>query len=170
MSPSRPLRDAVIRLCAGGPLVSEQNKAVVRRWFDEVWNQGREASVDELFSADAVAHGLGDSEADVHGPEEFKPFVANIRAAIPDTRIQIDDMLSEGDRVAVRVTLKGTHTGEGLGVPPTGRRVSIQGIIIARFVAGRMVEAWNSYDQLGLLRQVGALPGPGNRDTFLSAR
>ena len=115
--------------------MSEENKAVVRRWFEEVWNQGREASIDELFPAEGVGHGLGDSESDVHGPEEFKPFAANIRGSIPDTHIRVEDILSEGDRVAVRVTLEGTHTGHGLGVPPTGRRVSIQGIILLRMVA-----------------------------------
>jgi steroid delta-isomerase-like uncharacterized protein len=143
--------------------------AIVRRWFEEVWNQGRESSIDELLSADGVAHGLGDSEQDVHGPEEFKPFVANIRGALPDTHISIDDFLADGDRVAVRVTLQGTHTGQGFGVPPTGRKVSIQGIVIVRFVNGRIMEGWNSYDQLGLLRQIGALPGADNRDTFLSS-
>jgi steroid delta-isomerase-like uncharacterized protein len=149
--------------------MSEQNEAIVRRWFEEVWNQGRAATIDELFPADAVAHGLGDSEQDVHGPDEFKPLVANIRGALPDVNIHIDDIFSEDDRVAVRITLRGTHTGNGLGVPPTGRSVSIQGIIIARLVEGRFVEGWNSYDQLGLLRQTGALPGLGERDTFLSA-
>ncbi len=150
--------------------MSEQNEAVVRRWFEEVWNQGRESAIEELFPADAVAHGLGDSEQDVYGPDEFKPLVANIRGALPDTHISIDDIFSEADRVAVRITLRGTHTGHGLGVPPTGRKVSIQGIIIVRLVDGRFVEGWNSYDQLGLLRQIGALPGPGVRDTFLSRR
>lgn len=147
--------------------MSEQNEAVVRRWFEEVWNQGCEASIDELFPTGSVAHGLGDSEQDVHGPDEFKPFVANIRGALPDTHISIDDIFSDGDRVAVRVTLRGSHTGQGFGVPPTGRRVSIQGIIIVRLVDGRIREGWNSYDQLGLLRQIGALPGAGRRDTFL---
>ena len=147
--------------------MSEENKAVVRRWFDEVWNQGREATIDELFPAEGVAHGLGDSESDVHGPTEFKPFAANIRESIPNTQIRVEDIISEGDRVAVRVTLEGTHTGNGLGVPPTGRKVSIQGIIILRMVDGQIVEAWNSYDQLGLLRQIGALPGLGGRDRFL---
>jgi len=149
--------------------VSEQNMGVVRRWFEEVWNQGRQASIEELFPAGSVAHGLGDSEQDVHGPDEFKPFVANIRGALPDTHISIDDIFSDGDRVAVRVTLKGTHTGPGLGVLPTGRKVSIQGIIIVRLVDGRIVEGWNSYDQLGMLRQIGVLPGLGKRDTFLAA-
>ena len=149
--------------------MSEQNEAVVRRWFEEVWNQGRQASIDEMFAAGAVAHGLGDSEQDVRGPDEFKPFVANMRGALPDTHIHIDDMFSSGDRVAVRVTLQGTHTGNGLGVPPTGRKVSIKGIIIVRVIDGRIAEGWNSYDQLGLLRQIGVLPGSGNRDTFLSS-
>jgi steroid delta-isomerase-like uncharacterized protein len=149
--------------------MSEQNIAVVRRWFEEVWNQGRESSIDELFPADGVAHGLGDSEQDVHGPGEFKPFVANIRGALPDTHIRIDDILADGDRVAVRVTLQGTHSGHGLGVPPTGRKISIKGIIIVRLVDGRIREGWNSYDQLGLLRQIGALPDARKRDTFLSA-
>ena len=149
--------------------MSEENKAVVRRWFEEVWNQGREATIDELFPAEGVAHGLGDSESDVHGPTEFKHFAANIRGSIPNTRIRVEDILSEGDRVAVRVILEGTHTGQGLGVPPTGRRVSIQGIIVLRMVDGQIVEAWNSYDQLGLLRQIGALPGLGGRDRFLKS-
>jgi len=147
--------------------MSEENQAVVRRWFEEVWNQGREESIDELFPAGSVAHGLGDSEQDVRGPGEFKFFVANIRGAIPDTHITIDDMFSTADRVAVRVTLQGTHTGDGLGVPPTGSKVRIQGMIIARMAHGRIVEGWNCYDQLGLLRQIGALPGPSSRDTFL---
>ena len=99
---------------------------------------------------------------------EFKPFAANIRGTIPDTHICVDDIISEGDRVAVRITLEGTHSGHGLGVAPTGRSVCIQGIIIVQIRDGQIVEAWNSYDQLGLLRQIGALPALGNRDTFLS--
>lgn len=149
--------------------MSEENKAVVRRWFEEVWNQGRDSSIDELFPADGVAHGLGDSEQDVHGPKEMKPFVASIRGILPDTHISIDDILADGDRVAVRITLRGTHTGNGLGVRPTGRKVSIQGIIIVHVVNGRIREGWNSYDQLGLLRQLGALESAGKSDTFLSA-
>jgi steroid delta-isomerase-like uncharacterized protein len=149
--------------------VSEQNEAVVRRWFEEVWNQGCVASIDELFPVGSVAHGLGELEQDVRGPDEFKSFVANIRGALPDTHISIDDIFSTGDRVAVRVTLQATHNGHGLGVGPTGRKVSIQGIIIVRLVDGRITEGWNSYDQLGLLRQIGALPDPGEDDRFLTA-
>src|SRR5436190_23741281 len=102
--------------------MSERNVTVVRRWFEEVWNQGCEASIDELFPADGVADGLGDSEQDVHGPDEFKPFVANIRGALPDTHSSIDDLLADGDRIPVRVTLPGTHSGPCLGLPATGRK------------------------------------------------
>jgi steroid delta-isomerase-like uncharacterized protein len=149
--------------------VSEKNKEVVLRWFEEVWNQGSEAAIDELFGADAVAHGLGDSELDVRGPAEFKAFTAHIRGSIPDIRFQVEDMVSEGDRVAVRVVFGGTHTGPGLGVEPTGRRISLKGLILVRIVNGQIVEGWNSYDQLGMLRQIGALPGPDDQDRFLQA-
>jgi|SRR5687768_2348689 len=148
--------------------MSERNRAIVHRWFDEVWNQGRETTIDELFSGAGVAHGLGDSDLDVRGPAEFKPFVANIRGSIPDVYIRVEDILAEDDRVAVRITLEGTHTGNGLGVPPTGRKIRIQGAVIVRIVDGQIVEGWNSYDQLGLLRQIGALPGTGERDLFLN--
>jgi len=147
--------------------VSEENKKIVRRWFEEVWNRGSESAIEEMLDAEGVAHGLGDSEQDVKGPAEFKPFVANIRGALPDTRIVIEDIFADGDRVAVRVTLQGTHTGNGLGLAPTGRSVRIQGIVIVRMQDGRIKEGWNSYDQLGLLRQLGALPA-AKSDTFLS--
>lgn len=148
--------------------MSAENVQLIRRWFDEVWNQGRNETIDELLPAEGVGHGLGDSETDVHGPAEFKAFVANFRSSMPDVRIRVDDIFSQGDRVAVRLTLEGTHTGNGLGVPPTGRAVRIQGIVITRIQDGQLVEGWNSYDQLGLLRQLGALPAQ-DRDTFLSA-
>jgi steroid delta-isomerase-like uncharacterized protein len=148
--------------------MSQRNKEIVHRWFDEVWNQGRETTIDELFSGAGVAHGLGDSDLDVRGPAEFKPFVANIRGSMPDVYIRVEDILAEDDRVAVRITLEGTHAGNGLGVPPTGRKVRIQGVVIVRIVDGRIMEGWNSYDQLGLLRQIGALPGNGERDRFLN--
>ena len=148
--------------------MSESNKATARRWFEEVWNQGRKETIHELFAGEGVAHGLGDSEADVVGPAQFEIFAGNLRGALPDLNITVDDILSEGDSLAIRVTLRGKHTGHGLGVEPTGRKVNIQGIIIARLRNGQLIEAWNSYDQLGLLRQIGALPTP-NGDIFLDA-
>ena len=150
--------------------MSEANKAIVRRWFEEVWNQGREESIDELFAAHGIGHGLGDTEASVQGPAGIKPFVRNLRGAIPDIHMKIEDSIAEGDRVTVRITAEGTHKGGNLGVAPTGRRIRIEGIVVIRIANGQLVEGWNSWDQLGLLRQIGALPSAQSPDRFTSAR
>ena len=89
--------------------MSEANKALVRRWFEEVWNQGREKTIDELFAADGVAHGLGDTEADTRGPEGFKPFFRNLRGSFPDLHMTVEDAIAEGDKVTVRLLVKGTQ-------------------------------------------------------------
>src|SRR5215471_10684929 len=138
-------------------------KALVHRWFDEVWNQGREETIDELFSEDGVALGLGIGDAPVHGPAGFKVFWRNIRAALPDVHISVEDTVVEGDKVVVRVVLTGSHQGDGLGVAPTGRRVQIAGIILVQFADGRITRGWNSWDQLGLLQQLGAIPSTHDR-------
>jgi len=150
--------------------MQETNQALVRRWFKEVWNEGREATIDELFAQSCIAYGLGEGEAEVHGPAEFKPFVRNLRGSFPDIHIGIQDIMAEDDKVMVRVLLEGTHSGPGLGVEPTGRRIHVAGIVVIRISNGQFVEGWNSWDQLGLLRQIGALPGAKGEDQFLDAR
>ena len=149
--------------------MSEANKTVVRRWFEEVWNQGREETIDELFAENGIAYGLGDTEAPVQGPPGIKPFVRNLRGGLPDIRMTIEDITAEGDRVTVRVTAEGTHKGGQFGVAPTGRRIRIAGMVVVRIANGQIVEGWNSWDQLGLLRQIGALPAPQGTDRFLTA-
>src|SRR5205085_11115265 len=120
----------------------EANKALVRRWFKEVWNDGREAAIDELFSANGIAYGLGDTEAPVHGPSEMKPFVRNLRGTIGNLHVRIEDIMAEEDKVMVRVVLEGTHSGAGLGVAPTGRPVRVAGIILIRVENDELVEGW----------------------------
>src|SRR5580704_13373983 len=146
------------------------NKALVRRWFEEVWNQGREETIDELFAVNGIGYGLGDTEATIQGPAGFKPFVRNLRGGLPDIHMTIEDIIAEGDKVTVRITVEGTHKGGQLGVAPSGRRVKIAGVVIIRIANGKIVEGWNSWDQLGLLRQIGALPVAEGRDRFTSAR
>jgi steroid delta-isomerase-like uncharacterized protein len=150
--------------------MTESNKALVRRWFREVWNEGREATIDELFAESGVAYGLGDGEAEVRGPAQLKPFVRNLRGSLPDLQISIQDIMAEEDKVMVRVLLEGTHSGSGLGVPASGRKIRVAGIVVIRISKGQFVEGWNSWDQLGLLRQIGALPTPAGDDQFLTAR
>jgi steroid delta-isomerase-like uncharacterized protein len=140
---------------------------IARRWFDEVWNQGREEVVDELFAEDSVAHGLGEGAATVRGPEEFKMFFRTMKGALPDVQIKVEDLFATDEHARIRVTLHGTHLGEGLGLKPTGRRVAVSGIVIIKVRDGKVVEGWNCWDQLGFLKQLGALPEPGGGDRFL---
>jgi predicted ester cyclase len=144
-------------------------KTLVYRWFDEVWNRGREETIDELFSPQGVAYGLGEGDPAVRGPAGFKIFWRNMRSALPDVDIRIEDTIVQGDKAVVRVVLEGTHTGEGLGVAPTGHRVHIAGMVMVRIAGDQIVEGWNSWDQLGLLQQIGAIPVQ-NSDRFLTAR
>jgi steroid delta-isomerase-like uncharacterized protein len=134
--------------------MSSDNKALIRRWFDEVWTRGNASAIDELLATHAVAHGLGD---DLHGPEGFKPFHAAYRDAFPDVSIAIDDIVAEGDMVAVRWTASATHRGGGLGFAATGRRTRFHGMTFARVRDGQIVEGWNSFDQYGMLQQLGAV-------------
>jgi len=151
--------------------MTSNSKGITYRWFEEVWNQGREATIDELFGPDGVTTGLGENEGEVRGPAQFKIFFRNLRASFPDIHITIEDMLAEDEKVAVRLKIEGTHRGDGLGIAPTGRRICVAGIVILRIVNGKIVEGANSWDQLGLLRQIGALPAAdAGNDRFLTAR
>jgi steroid delta-isomerase-like uncharacterized protein len=133
------------------------NKATVERWFEEVWNKGRGEAIDEMFPADAVAHGLGN---DLRGPAEFRLFHTAFRTAFPDVRVQLEGMIEEGDTVAYRFTATGTHLGDGLGFAATGRPVVFAGMGMARIAGGRIVEGWNVLDQLGMLSQLGVVSPP----------
>ena len=137
--------------------MSAENKALVQRWFDRVWNEGRADAIDEMFAAEGVAHGLGQ---DLHGPAEFKVFHATFRGAFPDVRVHMDEMIAEGDRVAYRFTATGTHRGGDLGFAATGRPVNFLGMGSVRIANGRIVEGWNVLDQLGMLTQLGVVAAP----------
>lgn len=132
--------------------MSEANKALVQRWFEEVWNKGRVEAIDELLAPSAVVHGLGE---DLHGPEAFKPFHAAYRAAFPDMRICLEQLIAEGDLVAFRWRSVATHAGALMGEPPTGKQVQMTGMGVIRVANGDLVEGWNNFDQLGLLQQCG---------------
>ncbi len=149
---------------------ASENKALIQRWFEEVWNQGREELIDELRAPEAVATGLAEGGAPAQGSAPFKAFFSNLRSALPDLHVTIEEMLAEGDRVAVRYSIEGTHCGDAMGTAPTGQKVRFGGISIARIAGGKIAEAWNNLDQLGLLRQIGAIPGSQGSDRFLTRR
>jgi steroid delta-isomerase-like uncharacterized protein len=134
--------------------MSAENKRLVRRWFEEVWNKGRSETVDELLAPDAVVHGL---DGDLTGPAGFKPFQARYRSAFPDLKLTIEDEIAEGDRVAVRWTVTATHRGSTLGFPATGAGVRFTGMVFVRIAKGRIAEGWNNFDMVGMLQQLGKL-------------
>ena len=119
------------------------------------------AAVDELVSPNHIYHFPG--REDIKGPEGFKQFVTMARTAFPDLHITIDDEIAEGDKVACRYTWRGTHKGEMRGIAPTGKQVTVTGIVISHCVGGKEVEVWESTDSLGMFQQLGVVPpmGPG---------
>jgi steroid delta-isomerase-like uncharacterized protein len=134
----------------------EQNIALVKRWFEEVWNQQRSETIRELVSADCVAHGTSESGDDLHGPEGFLGLHARILQAFPDIQFVVHECLGMGDKVAVRWSATMHHRGNGLGMAATGAEVNITGMGIARFENGKVTEHWDNWDKLAMFQQIEA--------------
>jgi steroid delta-isomerase-like uncharacterized protein len=139
---------------------TEQNKALVRRLVDEIFNRGNADLVDELMAPDFVEHeelppGMPS------GRDGVKQMTVMLRSAFPDFKATIDDMLAEGDKVVLRMNWTGTQRGEFMGIPASGRGMSIGVIDIIRVAGGKCVEHWGQMDMMGLMMQLGALPEPG---------
>jgi len=136
--------------------MSETNKNVVRRLFDEVWNKGNLPVADELFAPNYVHH--DSSTPDVgQGPESEKKRATLYRTAFPDLRLTIEDITAEGETVMARWSCRGTHKGDLSGIAPTGKQFTISGISIARIANGKMAEGWVNWDALGLMQQLGVV-------------
>src|SRR4051812_22252763 len=138
----------------------ESNKAVARRYWEELFSEGKLEVADEIvldswtIDNPGVPHGL-------RGPEALKQLVMMFRTGVPDLKFQIDDMRAEGDRVVVRYTASGTHLGPLFGIPATGRVATMTGLAIDRLENGKLAERWGNFDTLGLLQQLGAIPPMG---------
>jgi steroid delta-isomerase-like uncharacterized protein len=133
----------------------EENKALVRRFYDQVWNKGNVAVTSDVFAEDYVRHDLRASSAEP-GPSGQARIAADFRAAFPDLRMEVDLILGEGDLVAARWTTEGTNIGAWAERPPTGRPARFSGVNIFRIREGKVVELWNHRDDLGLMQQLGA--------------
>jgi steroid delta-isomerase-like uncharacterized protein len=137
--------------------MSEQNKTVVRRTFDELWNKGNLALADEFFAPKYDHH--DPSTPDVgRGPESEKKRATLYRNAFPDLRLTVENLIAEGETVVARWSCHGTHKGELNGIPPTGKQFTISGVTIAHFENGKMVEGWVNWDAFGLMQQLGLVP------------
>src|SRR5215207_3996021 len=134
----------------------EENKALARRVLEEMFNKGNLDVADELLAPDYVDHDPAMPE-DIHGPEGFKEYVGAYRSAFSDLHVEIEDQIAEGDKVVTRWTGTGTHDGELAGIPPTSNRVRFPGMEIVRISEGKLVEGWEGYDMMNLMRELGVM-------------
>ena len=138
--------------------MSEENKQLLRRWFEEVWNKGRAESIAEMLDANGIVHGLSDDPANpITGPEGFKPFHTLFREAFPNMMIVVEDMVAEGDKVTARCSVRAKHEGNFRGFAATQSPVDFTGMTMVRIADGKIVEAWNNFDFMTLNKQVGLL-------------
>jgi steroid delta-isomerase-like uncharacterized protein len=137
--------------------MSSENVALIRRWFEEVWNKGRMEAIDEMCRPDAIGHGQAQHKVDI-GLHEFRQLARDLRAGFPDIHITIHETLAEGDKVVARWNATMTHSGPFLGIAATGKKAEVTGTSIQRIVDGKIAEGWDNWDQLGLLVQIGAVP------------
>lgn len=137
--------------------LADTNVQLVRRFFDEVWNKGNLSVVDELLTQNYVDH--NQPPGSLRGRKGYKTTVNMFRSAFPDIQFTLDQILAEGDRLAIRLTGRGTHQGSFMGVPPTGKQVSFGGMTFVRFENGQVAERWGISDIPGLMQQLGVGPG-----------
>jgi steroid delta-isomerase-like uncharacterized protein len=143
--------------------MTELERNLGGRWFEEVWNRGSRAAVAELLAPDAVLH---EANADCVGPEGFYAFYDRLTAAFSEFQVTVHDTIAEDDRACIRWSCTCKHTGDGLGIPATQKTVHVTGISIMRIANGRLVEGWQNWDMLGMLEQ---LQGSSKSPTYISA-
>lgn len=132
------------------------NADLIRRWFEEVWNRGREATIDELCAKHAVGHGQTTDGSDISGPDDFKKFWHAFQTGFSSIHVEIHQTIEEGEMVVARWSLTMNHTGPFMGMQPSGRLIRSTGMSMQRFVDGKIVEAGDSWDQLSAFTQLGA--------------
>jgi len=137
---------------------TEANKTVARRFFEDIFSEGKMAVADEIIAADYQDGGPGAIPGLPPGPEGSKMLVMVYRNAFPDVRFTIDEQIAEGDTVVTRWTAHGTHQGELAGIPATGKQVTVAGVSVDRIVKGRLVAGWTISNQYGMLQQLGVIP------------
>jgi len=134
----------------------QNNKQAARRFYQEVINGRNLDAMDELLTPDGVDHTFGS-----HSTEQAKQFFGMVHQAFPDLHAEVHDVIAEGDLVAARVTYTGTHQGEFVGIPATGRETTTNGVHFFRMQDGRQAEHWGGPDMFSFLVQLGVMPGPG---------
>ena len=139
-------------------MAEAQNKTIARRFNEEVWGTGDQATLEELLDPDFVDHDALPGQAP--GREGHKQTLAAFHSAFPDLNVTTEDIVTEGEKVVSRWSARGTHHGELLGIAPTGNGVTIKGIDVLRVEEGRIVERWSQINSLEMMQQLGAVPTP----------
>jgi steroid delta-isomerase-like uncharacterized protein len=137
-------------------MAEAQNKTIARRFNEEVWGRGDQATLEELLDPDFVDHDALPGQAP--GREGHKQILAAFHSAFPDLNVTTEDIVTEGEKVVSRWTARGTHHGELLGIAPTGNEVTIKGIDVLRVAEGRIAERWSQFNSLEMMQQLGAVP------------
>jgi predicted ester cyclase len=138
--------------------MAEERETFLHRWFEEVWNKGREEAIDEMLAEDGVGYGLPTETGEpIRGPKDFKPFFRNFREAFPNIRVSIVETVCEGDKIAAVCRVTGELEGESLRVAPAKQPVDFTGIIVVRLRDGKIVEAWNEFNFMTMYQQLDAL-------------
>jgi len=138
----------------------EENKALIRRYMEETFNQGNIAVIEQIASSDFVYHHATGKDLSI---EAYKQMSSMTQNAFPDAHMKIDDLFAEGYKVACLWTIKCTHTGEYQGIPPTGKKITFQGINIFRIADGKIAEVWSQFNVLGMMQQLGVIPPMGKK-------
>jgi steroid delta-isomerase-like uncharacterized protein len=141
-------------------MLSETNKTLSRRFFEEVFGKGKLNVLDEITAKDHVNSGPGTPPDLAPGLEGTKQLVTMYRNAFPDIHFTVDEQIAEGDKVVTRWTADGTHKGELAGIPATGKSSTVTGIVVDRFANGKIAETWGIFDQFGMMQQLGVIPMP----------
>jgi steroid delta-isomerase-like uncharacterized protein len=147
-----------------------KNVALMRRWFEEVWNQGRMATVVELLDANATGFGQAGHGTGIHGPADFIPFAQRLRGAFPDIATTVEEVFGTDDQTVVRWSATMTHTGGDLGIPVTGRKVHVTGMTMVHIKNGKITAGWDNWDQPAMLRQIGVVPESDDSQPTLMER
>ena len=141
-------------------MLIETNKTIARRLLEEVWNKGNLAVLSDIIAKDHVSSGPGTLPGLPTGPDGTKQLVTVYRNAFPDVQFTVDEQIAEGDKVFTRWTAHGTHQGELVGIPATGKPATVTGIAVDRIVNGKIAESWGIFDQFGMMQQLGVIPTP----------
>jgi predicted ester cyclase len=141
------------------PMSTEANKTSVRRFYDEVFNKKNRAAIDEFIDPNRVDHAAPPGTPG--GLAGAKQTIGMYLTAFPDLHFTVEDMIAEGDKLVARLTVRGTQQGAFMGIPPTGKHVTVTAIDISRMAGGKSVEHWIEMDTLGMMQQLGVIPAPG---------